>query len=131
MIKRKDNLISVHLIGTINGTGIRYLFSIRISTGYQRQAMSNGLFIFRVDVIGIALIDDYSHSGIRYRQCARLCFAEFRPVRINGVGRHLHEVGQLHKIERKILSPVLTPILDNQREKFTILIGTGCGCSTP
>ena len=47
MIKRKDNLISVHLIGTINGTGIRYLFSIRISTGYQRQAMSNGLFIFR------------------------------------------------------------------------------------
>ena len=33
MIKRKDNLISVHLIGTINGTGIRYLFSIRISTG--------------------------------------------------------------------------------------------------
>ena len=125
MIKRKDDLIPIHLIGTIDGTGIRNLFSVRLGTGHQCQAMSNGLFIFRVDIISIAFINNYSHSGIRYRQCTLLCFTKFRPVRINGVWRHLHKVGQLHKIEWKILPPVLTPVLDNQREKLTILIGTG------
>ena len=80
MIKRKNYLISYNLMGAIDRAGIRQFFPICFGTGNQSQSMSYGLFIFRVNVVGVTSVYYYSHTGIAYCQCTHLCFTKLCPL---------------------------------------------------
>lgn len=73
-------IISYNLMGAIDRAGIRQFFPICFGTGNQSQSMSYGLFIFRVNVVGVTSVYYYSHTGIAYCQCTHLCFTKLCPL---------------------------------------------------
>src|ERR1700752_3977617 len=62
-----------------------------------------------MDVVRVADVDRYRHSGLRLTQGHALCFAQLGPitfVRLSFVGMPIRE---LHKVEREVMTPCSAP----------------------
>jgi hypothetical protein len=77
------------------------------------EAFTCDLFALRMDVLGLAGVDEHRHAGVGHGQRLRLCLAQLRPRALARL-IHLREVvGELAEVEGKIaLLPVLAPVFD-------------------
>lgn len=112
------------------GAAVGDLQSVVAGEGESGEALGDVAFVFGVDVIGFAEVDDDGLAAVFDDLLGfGLAFAEFGPGAIGGFGGLRFEVGELNPVEREIaLFPFLAPVFDHEGEEvgvFGSAIGVG------
>jgi len=89
------------------------------------QAQTDGLFVLRVDVRGVADLNGDRETALRIIEGRHgLGFAEFGPGGLGGLLLNREEVGELDDDEGEVaLTPTLAPVLNHGRQQAAILPG--------
>ena len=103
-------------------------FGVAIIDGRLRgegEPASDLLFVFRMDVISFADVDDDGHGGVGQFQRQQLRLPQLRPLAFLGLASWRNStrivIGELHIKKREFGIPSLSPAENHRRKQFAIL----------
>ena len=107
------------------GAAIRDLDAVVLGEGEAGEALGDVAFVFGVDVIGFAEIDDDRLAAVFDGLLGfGLAFAEFGPGAVAGGGDFGFEVGELDPVKGEVfLFPLLAPMGDHEGEEMGVFGG--------
>jgi hypothetical protein len=99
MDEAQHQLVALDLEILIDRTAGFDGFAVGLLQCGQGEPAANGLFVFRVNIVGISYIDGGGHAGVRVKQGFLLILAEQRPSFLAGKFGRRAVVGELYHLE--------------------------------